>query len=111
SRVGTPRPSTADRIRPEIACRRIATSPELPVFYRYTFFRLSPDDLTPPYWINMGAMAISTLAGARLIGGYQYKLTAENARRGNRGEKARTSLMIDQITEHQIREPANSKHV
>ncbi|MEO6032191.1 MAG: tellurite resistance/C4-dicarboxylate transporter family protein, partial [Burkholderiaceae bacterium] len=37
------------------------------IFYRYTFFRLSPGDLTPPYWINMGAMAISTLAGALLI--------------------------------------------
>jgi tellurite resistance protein TehA-like permease len=37
------------------------------IFYRYTFFPLSPGDLTPPYWINMGAMAISTLAGARLI--------------------------------------------
>ena len=37
------------------------------IFYRYTFFRFSPADLTPPYWINMGAMAISTLAGARLI--------------------------------------------
>jgi tellurite resistance protein TehA-like permease len=38
------------------------------IFYRYTFFRLSPGDLSPPYWINMGAMAISTLAGALLIG-------------------------------------------
>ena len=37
------------------------------IFYRYTFFRFSPSDLSPPYWINMGAMAISTLAGARLI--------------------------------------------
>jgi len=37
------------------------------IFYRYTFFHFSPGDLTPPYWINMGAMAISTLAGARLI--------------------------------------------
>ncbi len=37
------------------------------IFYRYTFFRLSPSDLTPPYWINMGAMAISTLAGTLLI--------------------------------------------
>jgi len=37
------------------------------IFYRYTFFRLSPGDLTPPYWINMGAMAISTLAGALLV--------------------------------------------
>ena len=37
------------------------------IFYRYTFFRLSPDHLTPPYWINMGAMAISVLAGSQLI--------------------------------------------
>ena len=37
------------------------------IFYRYTFFHLSPADLAPPYWINMGAMAISTLAGSLLI--------------------------------------------
>lgn len=37
------------------------------IFYRYSFFEFSPSDLTPPYWINMGAMAISTLAGARLV--------------------------------------------
>ena len=37
------------------------------IFYRYTFFRFSPDDLAPPYWINMGAMAVSTLAGCLLI--------------------------------------------
>ena len=37
------------------------------VFYRYLFFRFAPGDLAPPYWINMGAMAISTLAGSLLI--------------------------------------------
>lgn len=37
------------------------------IFYRYTFFPFSPNDLSPPYWINMGAMAISTLAGSLLI--------------------------------------------
>ncbi|HYC47818.1 MAG TPA: tellurite resistance/C4-dicarboxylate transporter family protein [Burkholderiales bacterium] len=37
------------------------------IFYRYTFFRFAPGDLAPPYWINMGAMAISTLAGSLLI--------------------------------------------
>lgn len=37
------------------------------IFYRYTFFPLSPSDLSPPYWINMGAMAISTLTGSLLI--------------------------------------------
>jgi len=36
------------------------------IFYRYMFFRFSPSDLMPPYWINMGAVAISTLAGALL---------------------------------------------
>jgi tellurite resistance protein TehA-like permease len=37
------------------------------IFYRYAFFLFSPGDLAPPYWINMGAMAISTLAGSLLI--------------------------------------------
>ncbi len=37
------------------------------IFYRYTFFVLSPADFSSPYWINMGAMAISTLAGSLLI--------------------------------------------
>ena len=37
------------------------------IFYRYTFFDVSPSDLAPPYWINMGAVAISTLAGTFLI--------------------------------------------
>ncbi|WP_226859742.1 tellurite resistance/C4-dicarboxylate transporter family protein [Acidithiobacillus ferriphilus] len=37
------------------------------IFYRYSFFPLTAKDLVPPYWINMGAMAISTLAGSLLI--------------------------------------------
>ncbi len=37
------------------------------IFYRYTFFSMSPSDLAPPYWINMGAAAISTLAGTMLV--------------------------------------------
>jgi tellurite resistance protein TehA-like permease len=37
------------------------------IFYRFTFFNLTTASLTPPYWINMGAVAITTLAGARLI--------------------------------------------
>jgi len=37
------------------------------IFYRYTFFKFDAEDLVPPYWINMGAMAISTLTGALLI--------------------------------------------
>jgi tellurite resistance protein TehA-like permease len=36
------------------------------IFYRYTFIPMSPSDLAPPYWINMGAAAISALAGAYL---------------------------------------------
>jgi tellurite resistance protein TehA-like permease len=37
------------------------------IFYRFTFVNLTTTSLTPPYWINMGAVAITTLAGARLI--------------------------------------------
>lgn len=37
------------------------------IFHRILFLPLLPGDLTPPYWINMGAMAISTLAGVRLV--------------------------------------------
>lgn len=37
------------------------------IFYRTVFVRFAPADLAPPYWINMGAMAISTLAGAQLV--------------------------------------------
>jgi tellurite resistance protein TehA-like permease len=37
------------------------------IFYRFTFVNLTTMSLTPPYWINMGAVAITTLAGARLI--------------------------------------------
>lgn len=42
------------------------------IFYRYTFFTLNPSDLAPPYWINMGAVAISTLAGTMLIAGVEH---------------------------------------
>ncbi|MEW5957979.1 MAG: tellurite resistance/C4-dicarboxylate transporter family protein [Chloroflexota bacterium] len=37
------------------------------IFYRLTFLELTSAALTPPYWINMGAVAITTLAGATLI--------------------------------------------
>lgn len=37
------------------------------IFYRFAFFSMKPQELSPPYWINMGAMAISTLSGTILI--------------------------------------------
>lgn len=37
------------------------------IFYRWTFFEMTADQATPPYWINMGALAITTVAGANLI--------------------------------------------
>jgi tellurite resistance protein TehA-like permease len=37
------------------------------IFYRFTFLPLNAQDLSPPYWINMGAVAITVLAGARLL--------------------------------------------
>jgi len=48
------------------------------IFYRFTFLDLTSERMTPPYWINMGAVAITTLAGARLIlAGGDWKLLAE----------------------------------
>lgn len=37
------------------------------IVFRFAFMRIKPSDLTPPYWINMGAMAITTVAGVRLL--------------------------------------------
>ncbi len=37
------------------------------IFYRFTFLALTMEQLTPPYWINMGAVAITTLAGSSLL--------------------------------------------
>lgn len=37
------------------------------IFYRYTFFHLEARDLLPPYWIDMGAMAIAALVGTTLV--------------------------------------------
>ncbi len=37
------------------------------VFYRLTFFNLTPEEFIPLYWVDMGAAAITTLAGGRLI--------------------------------------------
>ncbi|WP_290588838.1 tellurite resistance/C4-dicarboxylate transporter family protein [Alicyclobacillus sp.] len=36
------------------------------ICYRLFFRAATPADIRPPYWINMGATAIATLAGARL---------------------------------------------
>jgi tellurite resistance protein TehA-like permease len=38
------------------------------VFYRYLFLPMRPADMGAAYWIDMGAVAISTLAGVTLIG-------------------------------------------
>lgn len=37
------------------------------IFYRLTFLPVTPESITPPYWINMGATAIATQAGANLL--------------------------------------------
>jgi tellurite resistance protein TehA-like permease len=36
------------------------------IIYRWLFAALGPEEVTPSYWINMGAVAIATLTGARL---------------------------------------------
>jgi tellurite resistance protein TehA-like permease len=37
------------------------------IFYRFMFVALTVDQMTPPYWINMGAVAITALAGSSLL--------------------------------------------
>jgi tellurite resistance protein TehA-like permease len=37
------------------------------IFFRLTLFNLEPNQLAPPYWINMGSLATTTLAGVRII--------------------------------------------
>ncbi len=37
------------------------------ILYRWFFRSMEANVLTPPYWINMGALAITTLAGGRLL--------------------------------------------
>ena len=37
------------------------------ILYRWMFFSMHPERLTPDYWIDMGALAITTLASALLL--------------------------------------------
>lgn len=37
------------------------------IVYRFMFFKIGPEEMGPPYWINMGAVAITTLAGANIL--------------------------------------------
>lgn len=37
------------------------------IIYRLIFFQLQAEDFSPPYWINMGADAITVLAGSTLM--------------------------------------------
>ena len=42
------------------------------IFYRSMFLLMEPAEFSSPYWINMGAAAISTLAGSLLILNQQH---------------------------------------
>ena len=37
------------------------------VALRLMLYDFGPEDLTPPYWVSMGALAITVLAGARIV--------------------------------------------
>jgi tellurite resistance protein TehA-like permease len=37
------------------------------VALRLMLYEFGPEDLTPPYWVSMGALAITVLAGARIV--------------------------------------------
>lgn len=43
------------------------------VFYRWAFIPMSSAEMTEPWWINMGAAAITTLAGAGLFGTPRFR--------------------------------------
>jgi len=47
------------------------------IFYRFMFFPVDPAELRPPYWINMGAVAIITLAGASIVLNFDTPLVAQ----------------------------------
>lgn len=48
------------------------------IFYRLTFFEIKAEQFAPAYWINTGAVAITTLAGSLLIlNSGQWTLLAE----------------------------------
>ena len=42
------------------------------ILYRWLFLPMTPEDLTASYWINMGAAAIATLAGAHLVSAVDF---------------------------------------
>jgi tellurite resistance protein TehA-like permease len=37
------------------------------VALRLMLYRFGPEELTPPYWVSMGALSITVLAGARIV--------------------------------------------
>ena len=37
------------------------------VALRFVLYPLSPEELNPPYWVSMGAMAITVVAGAKIV--------------------------------------------
>jgi tellurite resistance protein TehA-like permease len=37
------------------------------IFYRFAFVPFGPETFVPPFWINMGAMAVSALTGTALV--------------------------------------------
>src|SRR5690625_8025665 len=37
------------------------------IIYRFAFYPLKPQDISAPYWIGMGAVAIATLTGTGII--------------------------------------------
>ena len=38
-----------------------------PIFHRLVFLNMAPETWTPLFWVNSGALSITTLAGARLV--------------------------------------------
>jgi hypothetical protein len=54
------------------------------IIQRWLFEPMQPEQLTPPYWINMGAAAIAAVAGARLSSIAEHRCAGDETRRAHR---------------------------
>lgn len=66
TRIGAPRIGTDRRVL-LVGWRLLYLVVGVLVVARLLLYPLRPADLTPPYWVAMGATAITVLAGARII--------------------------------------------
>ena len=61
-----------DRVRDSVRTRSVGVflyaASAIIVSLRIMLYPLEPEDLDPPYWVSMGAVAITVVAGAQIAG-------------------------------------------